>query len=297
MPTWFMTNWSLFPPQTEEVQLDEKWSFVLKKDNPDELEPVKEEAGKTDPVKENGDKPEMIRNEPVEPAPSSKPYCGDNWDHVAFDPEHRLVLKVVNGKRSHLHVREVLESVDRIMEGRIPRLVTSDEFSSYYSELLLKYGVLVQRERKGKRGRFPKPRLEAPEELLYATVRKTREKGRATKIETQLQFGTEAQLAAALEASQVSNVVNTSFIERHNGTDRNRNKRKARRTYCFSKDWNVHNAMTKYTMYSYNFCCTVRTLRIKDEADRYAPRTPAMAAGLADHVWSIDEWATYPIAV
>jgi hypothetical protein len=271
----FMMTWSLFPPKTQEVQLDEKWSFVRRKEEkPDGSEPVNSESDDADFADE--------------------PTCGDNWDHVAFDPEHRLVLKVVNGKRSHLHVRTVLGAVNRIMGGRVPRLITSDEFSAYYGELLLQYGVLVQPKRKGKRGRLPKPRLKAPKELLYATVHKTRENGKVAKVETRLQFGAEEQLSAALTASKSSNKVNTSFLERHNGTDRNQNKRKTRKTYCFSKDWEVHNAMTKFTMYSYNFCWPVRTLRVKDDADRYVSQTPAMAAGLADHVWSINEWVTYP---
>jgi hypothetical protein len=83
-------------------------------------------------------------------------------------------------------------------------------------------------------------------------------------------------------------------VERHNGTDRNRNARKVRKSYCFSKDWEVHEALTYFTMYSYNFCWPVRTLREKIGRRRYRPRTPAMAAGLADHVWSLREWLTYP---
>jgi hypothetical protein len=47
-------------------------------------------------------------------------------------------------------------------------------------------------------------------------------------------------------------------------------------------------------MYSYNFCWPVRTLREKTAAGRWRPRTAAMAAGLADHVWSLDEWLTRP---
>ena len=67
-----------------------------------------------------------------------------------------------------------------------------------------------------------------------------------------------------------------------------------RKTYCFSKDWQVHEAMTYFTMYSYNFCWPVRTLRKKGEGEHYEPQTPAMVAGLTDHVWTIQEWATYP---
>jgi len=48
-------------------------------------------------------------------------------------------------------------------------------------------------------------------------------------------FGSEAQVQVAIENSAVSNMINASFVERHNGTDRNRNARKVRKTYCFSK--------------------------------------------------------------
>jgi len=57
----------------------------------------------------------------------------------------------------------------------------------------------------------------------------------------------------------------------------------------------VHNAVTCFTMYSYNFCWPVRTLRILQPECGWQPRTPAMAAGLADHVWSLTEWLTFPV--
>ena len=118
--------------------------------------------------------------------------------------------------------------------------------------------------------------------------------GRVVKVGHEVVFGTPASVAAALAASRVSRAVNTSFLERHNGTDRHRNARKARDTYRFSKDDRVHDAMTYFTMYSYNFCWPVRTLAAEGPDGRRQPRTPAMAAGLADHVWSIHEWVTLP---
>ena len=88
--------------------------------------------------------------------------------------------------------------------------------------------------------------------------------------------------------------MNISFVERQNGTDRNRNARKVRKSYCFSKDWSVHRAITYFTMYSDNFCWPVRTLRVKGEDGTWQQQTPAMAAGLADHVRSLSEWLTLP---
>jgi hypothetical protein len=67
-------------------------------------------------------------------------------------------------------------------------------------------------------------------------------------------FGTAATVQAALANSLVSREVNTAFIERHNGTDRDRTARKVRRKmYCSWKDWWIHRAVTFFTLYSSNF--------------------------------------------
>src|SRR4029453_13644210 len=86
----------------------------------------------------------------------------------------------------------------------------------------------------------------------------------------------------------------TSYLERQNATDRHRNARKGRKTYRFSKDWDVHAAVTAFTMYSYNFCWAVRTLREGGPDGRWRRRTPAMAAGLADPVWPLGEFLQLP---
>ena len=52
--------------------------------------------------------------------------------------------------------------------------------------------------------------------------------------------------------------------------------------------------LTYFTMYAHNFCWPVRTPADLDDRDRIRKRTPAMAAGLADHVWSLKEWLTRP---
>ena len=133
-----------------------------------------------------------------------------------------------------------------------------------------------------------------PAGMNYATVEKRREKGRVVEIVTRVVFGTLAAIQAVLARSEVSREINTSFLERRNATDRHRNARKVRKTYTFSKDWQVHEAMTYFTLYSYNFCWPVRTLNERDEQGHWQRRTPAMAAGLADHIWTMREWITMP---
>ena len=138
------------------------------------------------------------------------------------------------------------------------------------------------------------PEKVAPPQLTYATVEKRRRLGRVVEILVHLIFGTVAALARALRLLRVSRQVNVSFLERYNATDRHRNARKVRKTYTFSKDWQVHESMTYFTIYSYNFCWSVRTLAHRDEDGSVHARSPAMAAGLADHVWTMREWITMP---
>lgn len=213
---------------------------------------------------------------------------------MALDPEHRLVVAVVPGKRTAENVATLVDEFRRRTGGRPMSLITTDEYAPYREAILQAYGETVTPPRTGRRGRPRKPYKVAPASLLYTTVHKTRRKGRVAEVEPRLIFGTEAGLKAALARSRSSRAVNTSFVERQNGTDRNRNARKVRKAYSFSKSWTVHRMLTYFTLYAYNFCWPVRTLADRDEAGRPRDRTPAMAAGLADHVWSIEEWLTMP---
>jgi transposase-like protein len=88
-------------PETRELQMDEKWAFVAKKEkNCDEDDPE-----------------DRLR--------------GDCWDHVAFDPEHRLVVSVVPGARTAESVRELVGDVKERLGGLAPELITTDEYSPY----------------------------------------------------------------------------------------------------------------------------------------------------------------------
>ncbi len=213
---------------------------------------------------------------------------------MAIDPETRLVLAVVPGARDTESVEEVVDQVKDRTGGRVMDLMTSDDYPAYETAILRAYGQEVTTTPSGRPSRRLVPAKVPPPGLNYATVVKRREKGRVVEIVTRVVFGTMATITAALARSTVSRSINTSFLERQNGTDRHRNARKVRKTYTFSKDWRVHEAMTYFSMYSYNFCWPVRTLEERDEQGYIRKRTPAMAAGLADHVWTMREWITYP---
>jgi hypothetical protein len=211
-----------------------------------------------------------------------------------LDPNHRLIVCVVPGKRTAENTVALVRDFHRRTSGRLMDLITTDEYAPYRGAILEAYGETVTPPRSGKRGRPRGSYKRPPAGLTYATVHKSRAKGQVVKVEQRIIFGTAEGVAAALARSASSRAISTSFVERQNGTDRNRNARKVRKTYCFSKDWSVHQAITYFTMYSYNSCWPVRTLRVKDEDGTWQRRTPAMAAGLTDHVWMLSEWLTLP---
>jgi IS1 family transposase len=213
---------------------------------------------------------------------------------VALDAESRLVLAVVPGARDVEAVEEVVGEVKRRTGGRVLDLATSDDYPAYETALLNVYGQEVTTTAAGRPSRKMIPDKVPPAGMNYATVEKRREKGRVVEIVIRVVFGTMAAVQAVLENSKASRSINTSFLERQNATDRHHNGRKVRKTYTFSKDWRVHESMTYFTMYSYNFCWPVRTLNERDGEGHRRRRTPAMAAGLADHVWTIREWITMP---
>jgi hypothetical protein len=203
----------------------------------------------------------------------------------------------VPGARDVEGTEAVVGEFHRRTGGRTMRLMTSDAYPAYETAILDAYGETITPPRTGKPGRPKGPSKVPPAGLVYATVDKVKAKGRVVEILIQVVFGTMAAVAAALAGSRVSRSINTSFLERQHLTDRHHNARKSRKTYRFSKDWRFHEAATYFTLYSYNFCWPVRTLREPNGEGSWRKRTPAMAAGLTDRLWSMAEWVSFPVVL
>ena len=78
-----------------------------------------------------------------EPSDPDDDHCGDYWDVVAYDPEHRLVLIVVPGARS-LENAEITVEETKARLGDEPLLMTSDEFAKYIENEIVKWGRVVK---------------------------------------------------------------------------------------------------------------------------------------------------------
>jgi hypothetical protein len=141
-----------------------------------------------------------------------------------------LLLALVPGKRTGEVCERLIRQVQDRTEGRLDLLITSDEHAPYETSIHEVYGVKQPQPRRPGPGRPPKPKKVVPPELCYATVRKRREKGRVVEVVRTLVFGTLCLLTAVLKRSTASTTINTSFVERNNGTDRHQNSRKRRKT-------------------------------------------------------------------
>jgi len=217
---------------------------------------------------------------------------GDQWDHTIIDVKSRFVVSVVVGKRDTETLKEVVSDFADRTGGVPPDLTTTDDCSTYPQVLMEQYGETVVPPPTGKPGRPRQPFKQWPKGPVYATVNKTYRKGKVAAVARKLVYGTEADLARALESSPASEKVNTAFIERQNGTDRNFNPRKARKTYEFSKELLFHLAVTWWVYFCCNFHQLHRSLRERLPDGTYLQRTPAMAIGLTERPLSMADILT-----
>lgn len=140
---------------------------------------------------------------------------GRTWIWTAFDVNTRLLIRFLVRDRTLEQCGTFLKD----LSGRIINkpLFVSDELPHDESAILETYHSKQTFEKTGKRGRPKKPMIQIDDQIDYAVVHKTRENGVVKKIETRIVFGNEAPIKARL-AKSVSNKINTSYVERSNGT-------------------------------------------------------------------------------
>jgi hypothetical protein len=142
--------------------------------------------------------------------------------------------------------------------------------------------------------------------LCYASVIKARAHGRVVQGTTRIVYGTTVPVAAALRASPVSRPINPYGVERNNLTRRQHTRRMGRKGNAFSKAPDcLEQQLTLAFAYSHfvvphrglrqRLACPLPTKGDKGSYKKWKPVTPAMAAGLTDHVWTMDELLSFRV--
>ena len=203
MPRRSTTNSWPFPPETREVQVDEKWGFVYQKEA---------SCDPTDPL-------DRLR--------------GDDWDHTAVDPESRLLLALVPGKRDGAACERLIRQVHDRTGGRTDLLIDQRRARPVRDGDPGGLRHRAPRPRRPGPGRPPKPVKVLPAgPVLRDGAEAAREGPRGGGgADPGLRHAVRC-CGALLERSTVSTTINTSFVERNNGTDRHQNSRKRRKTYA-----------------------------------------------------------------
>lgn len=139
------------------------------------------------------------------------------------------------------------------------------------------------------RGRGRPPTKKQPQAgWRYLQVLKQRDRtGRVREVRAKTVHGNDREVRELLGES-------TSCVERTHLTSRHMNGRLVRKTLGYSKEVEMLRASCGWEDAVYNLARACKTLRVASEepARRWRKRTPAMAAGLTDHVWTIEELLT-----
>jgi IS1 family transposase len=219
------------------------------------------------------------------------------WGWAALDPESKLLLAIDVGDRTLAMAQRVVHQVAQVLAPDCAPLFLTDGFREYMTALLTHYGHWVQPPRRQATGPLPKPRWMPLPGLLYAQVVKTVRRRRLVDVQHRVMFGTLDAVNQVL--APLGWHINTAFVERLNLSIRQHVAAVGRRvrTLCKGED-GLRQQVALYHVY-YNFCLPHASLRQPvpqpvhtkgtGSATQWRPCTPAMAAGLTDHVWTLRE--------
>ncbi len=216
---------------------------------------------------------------------------GQTWIWTALDTNSRLLICFMVGDRTLENCRKFLKEL--MTRVRNKPLFTSDELPHYKDAIMELFHQEVKFEKTGKRGRSKVPIKKIDSEIDYATVHKTRENGKVVNVKTKVIYGNEERINERLKKSP-SNKINTSYIERSNGTLRQHDSHLQRKTLKFAKEKMLLIAKLSIIVAYYNFVKPHFSLS-KNENKSFTPRTPAMVAGITNKVWTIKELFEKPI--
>ena len=257
-----------------EVQIDEFWSYIKKKN--DNLTDEEKAAGLVDT--------EVADNQ------------GDRWGFVAICPDSSFIQTVLNGKRTLENATQFVGEIKAKSDGKAPLFSSDDWF--YEKALLASYGEEYTPPYSG-RGRYPHTYLVPSADLRYVQVTKKRDaKGNIIEVGSKIVYGTAEAIEAHYTSAKRSKHINTDYVESRNGKFRLRCARLIRKGLCFSKKAVFHDATIVFIAQVFNYCQPVAALKrcINPLAARFERKyqqvSAAMAENLIDKILTIKELLT-----
>jgi len=219
------------------------------------------------------------------------------WVWTVMDPTSKLLVMVDVGSRTLAMAQRVVHQVTAMLAPGCVPLFLTDGFNEYKTAILAHFGSWMQPARRQDKGPLPKPRWMPLPELLYAQIVKSYRRRRIIGVQHRVVFGTRLAIEQVLAACGWT--INTAFVERLNLDIRQRVAAIGRRvnTLC-QGEAGLRDQLALFQTY-HNFVLPHASLRQallipeatngKGSARLWRPCTPAMAAGLTDHIWTLRE--------
>jgi hypothetical protein len=193
------------------------------------------------------------------------------------------------GPRTLESAAALVASVAACCNGGILPLLLIDDHLPYPTAILQVFGVIQHRRRGTKRGRKKHPRLKPPAALWVGVVRKLRDaKGNLVGVRRRALFGRLKDIRRRIRDLGIGQWINTSHIERINGTARGQQTRLARRTRNGSRLVEMLQWALWLWRDLYNWTRAHGSLH---------GRSPAMALGLAEEIWTVRRYVHHPVHV
>ena len=187
---------------------------------------------------------------------------GDVWTWTAIDPDTKLVPTWLVGGRDESAARDFIADLGSRLTSRVQ--ITTDGHRPYLAAIEAEFGrdvdyaMLIKSYGNEGLGEIPQARKYSPKEVTGEEVR-------------------------VISGQPDPDLISTSYVERNNLTMRMSMRRFTRLTNGFSKKIENHAAMVGLHFMHYNFA--------RPHGSLGKNRTPAMAAGISDHVWTVQEIA------
>ncbi|KQZ19062.1 transposase [Mesorhizobium sp. Root552] len=184
--------------------------------------------------------------------------AGDVWTWTALDSDSKLIVSWLVGGRDGEYALAFMEDVRDRLANRVQ--LTTDGHRAYLNAVEETFGADIDYAMLVKQYGEPEGKKASPERRYSPAV-------------------CTGAIKTRIEGSPDMAHVSTSHVERANLTMRMANRRFTRLTNAFSKKFENHVHMVAIYTVWYNFIKMHKTLRM----------TPAMAAGVADKLWSMDD--------
>ncbi len=212
------------------------------------------------------------------------------WMGLAMMVSTRLwIAGVVQPSRDRSPSSRLLQQVRRCAACLRPLLVLTDGWNAYPNSIRRAF-----REKVKLTSGVGRACLQVWPQLHIGTVIKRTEKKRVVEITRRMAHGLLSQAEHLLQASRGGTSLNTAFIERLNATFRERLASLTRRSRHAAHRLKALETGMYLIGCTYNFCFPHHELSKTKHVG--SPCTPAMAAGLTDHIWSLCELLRYRIA-